>query len=77
MDCLALVIMEEVQGILTKGGAQSRGVVSGSNQLCAPDLSAFNDESIEGVEAANEPGGDHGDKDFWAESGSGGEMMDH
>ena len=73
IDWLALVIMEEVQGILAKGGARSGGVVSGSNRLRAPDLSAFDDDSVEGVGTANEPGGD---KDFWAEYGSGGEMMD-
>ena len=58
---------------MAKGGAWSGGVASGSDRLCALDLSAFDDDSVEGVETANEPGGD---KDFWAEYGSGGEMMD-
>ena len=61
------------RGILTKGGAWSGGVASGSDLLHAPDLLAFDDDSVEGVKTANEPGGD---KDFWAEYGSGGEMMD-
>ena len=43
----------------------------------ALDLSAFDDDSVEGVKTTNELGGDHGDKDFWADYGSGGEMMDH
>ena len=73
IDRLASAIMEEVRGISAKGGAQSGGVASGSDRLRALDLSAFDDDSIEGVETANEPSGD---KDFWAEYGSGGEMMD-
>ena len=41
------------------------------------DLSESVGLSPDRVKTANEPGGDCGDKDFWADYGSGGEMMDH